>query len=123
MKGESMPPGLLPKIGIDCVLSKGADGLIGDGCVYELSSSHPAILNPEKLRPGDYVELRLWFPDEDLYSVFKLAEVQWVKNEWIKIDLLLVSPKDQARLKQFVASEGNHVPTSARIGEHIMIRA
>ncbi len=58
-----------------------------------------------------------------LYSVIKLAEVQWVKNEWIKIDLLLVAPKDQARLKQFVASAGNHLPTSATIGEQIMIRA
>lgn len=118
-----MPPGLLSKIGIDCMLSKGADRLTGDGCVYELSVSHPAILNPEKLRPGDYVKLRLWFPDEKTYSVIKLAEVQWVKHEWIKIELLLVSPEDQARLRGFAASEGNHFPASARIGEQIMIRA
>ena len=118
-----MPPGLLSKIGIDCMLLKGGDGLSGDGCVYELSTSHPVILNPEKLRPGDYVKLRLWFPDETTYSVIELAEVQWVKNEWIKIELLLVSPKDQARLTQFVTSEGNHLPVSARIGEQIMIRA
>ncbi len=118
-----MPPGLLSKIGIDCMLSKGADGLKGDGCVYELSASHSAILHPEKLRPGDYVKLRLWFPDENAYSVIELAEVQWVKNEWIKIELLLVSPKDQTRLRQFMVSEGNHLPTSARVGEQIMIRA
>lgn len=117
-----MPPGLLSKIGIDCMLSKGDDGLVGDGCVYELSSSHPAIVNPEKLRPGDYVKIRLWFPDENTYSVIELAEVQWVKNEWIKIELLLVSPKDQTRLKKFAAAE-NYIPTSPRIGEHIMIRA
>jgi hypothetical protein len=117
-----MPPGLLSKIGIDCMLSKGDDGLMGDGCVYDLSSSHPVIVNPEKLRPGDYVKLRLWFPDENTYSVIELAEVQWVKNEWIKIEFLLVSPKDQTRLKEFVAS-GNHRPTSARTGEQIMIRA
>jgi hypothetical protein len=118
-----MPPGLLSKIGIDCMLSKGSNGLRGDGCVYELASSHPVTVNPESLRPGDYVKLRLWFPDENASSMIELAEVQWVKNEWIKIELLLVAPKDQARLKQFVASEGNHVPVSARIGEQIMIRA
>lgn len=118
-----MPPGLLSKIGIDCVLSKGGDGLSGDGCIYELSSPQPVVLNPEKLRPGDYVKLRLWFPDETTYSVIELAEVQWVKNEWIKIDLLLVSPKDQARLRQFAASERHHVPVSVRGDEHIMIRA
>jgi hypothetical protein len=118
-----MPSGLLSKIGIDCMLSQEGDGLRGDGCVYELSSSHPVILNPDKLRPGDYVKLRLWFPDENVYSVIELAEVQWVKNEWIKIELLLVSPKDQARLRQFVVSGGTHLPTSAGIGGQIMIRA
>jgi hypothetical protein len=105
------------------MLSKGGEGLRGDGCVYELSSSHPVILNPERLRPGDYVKLRLWFPDENAYSVIELAEVQWVKNEWIKIELLLISPKDQSRLRQFIATEGNHLPASTRIGEQIMIRA
>jgi hypothetical protein len=105
------------------MLSKGSDGLRGDGCVYELSSSQPVVLNPERLRPGDYVKLRLWFPDENAYSVIELAEVQWVKNEWIKIELLLVSPKDQARLRQFVAAEGTHLHASARTGEQIMIRA
>lgn len=118
-----MPPGLLSKIGINCMLSKGSNGLMGDGCVYELSSPHPVILHPEKLCPGDYVKLRLWFPDENAYSVIELAEVQWVKNEWIKIELLLVSPKDQARLRQFVASAEKQSPASARTGEQIMIRA
>lgn len=118
-----MPTGLQPQIGIDCMLSKGADGLIGDGCVYELSSSQPAILDPEKLCPGDYVKLRLWFPDENVYSVIKLAEVQWVRDQWIKVELLLVSSQDQSRLRQFAASEGNHLPASARMDEQIMIRA
>jgi len=118
-----MPAGLLSKIGIDCMLSKGGNGLRGDGCLYELSSSHPIILNPTRLRPGDYVKLRLWFPDEDAFSVIELAEVQWVKNEWIQIELLVVSPKDQSRLRQFVAADGNHIPTSTNMGQQIMIRA
>ncbi len=118
-----MPAGLLSKIGIDCMLSTGHDGLRGDGCVYELSSSHPVILNPEKLRPGDYVKLRLWFPEDNAYSAIELAEVQWVKNEWIKLDLLLVSPTDQARLRQFVGSAENPLPASAKVDGQIMIRA
>lgn len=118
-----MPTGLLSKIGIDCMLSKGSTTLRGDGCVYELSSPHPVAINPTKLRSGDYVKLRLWFPDENTYSVIELAEVQWVKNEWIQIELLLISPKDQTRLRQFVTAEGNHLGASARTGQQIMIRA
>jgi hypothetical protein len=105
------------------MLSKGGNGLRGDGCVYDISSSLPVLLPPTKLRPGDYVKLRLWFPDENTFSVIELAEVQWVKNEWIQIELLLVSPKDQSRLRQFVVSEGSHLAASASIGQQIMIRA
>ncbi len=118
-----MPPGLLSKIEIDCILSKGSADLRGDGCIYELSSSTPAISNPEKLRQGDYVKLRLWFPDESSHIFIELAEIQWIKNHWIKVDILSVSPKDKARLKQFVASEGCSATTSLKIIEQILIRA
>lgn len=118
-----MPTGLLSTIGIDCMLAKGGDGLRGDGCVYDLSSSQPVILNPTRLRPGDYVKLRLWFPDDNAFSMIELAEVQWVKHEWIRIEILLISPKEQSRLRQFMATEGNHLAASARTGQQIMIRA
>ncbi|MDK2743413.1 MAG: hypothetical protein NDI90_10900 [Nitrospira sp. BO4] len=118
-----MSPGLLSRIEIDCILSKGSEDLRGDGCIYELSSSPPTISNPAKIRPGDYVKLRLWFPDESSHIYIELAEIQWVKNHWIKVDILAVSPKDKARLKQFVASEGHSASSSLKMIEQILIRA
>ena len=118
-----MATGLLSTIGIDCMLLKGGDGLRGDGCVYDLSSPHPVILNPTRLRTGDYVKLRLWFPDDNAFSMIELAEVQWVKDEWIQVEILLISPKEQSRLRHFVVADGPHLPTSARVGQQIMIRA
>jgi hypothetical protein len=118
-----MATGLLSTIGIDCMLSKGGDGLRGDGCVYDLSSPHPVILNPTRLRTGDYVKLRLWFPDDNAFSMIELAEVQWVKDEWIQVEILLISPKEQSRLREFVVADGHHLPTSTRVGQQIMIRA
>jgi hypothetical protein len=105
------------------MLSKGTYGLRGDGCIYNLSSSPPVTLNPENLHPGDYVKLHLWFPEESSSSVVELAEVQWVKNHWIQVDLLVTSPKDQTRLRQFMASEGHSSSSSFRMSEQILIRA
>lgn len=115
---------LLSKLAIDCFLSQGVDGLQGDGCIYALSSSSPpSLTTPEHLHPGDYVKLRLWLPDDGSSLHIDLAEVQWVKNHWIKLDLLITSPKDQARLRQFVAPAGHTAPTSRRMWEQILIRA
>ena len=114
---------LLSKIAIDCILSEGGDGLHGDGCIYALSSSPPSVTTPENLHPGDYVKLRLWLPDDGSYLLIDLAEVQWVKNHWIKLDLLLTSPNDQARLRRFVDPAGQALPTSRKMWEQIVIRA
>lgn len=119
-----MPSALLSKIEIDCILSKDTETLTGDGCIYDLSSSSsPTTVQPERLHPGDYVKLRLWLPDESSCIFIELAEVHWVKHHWIKVDLLITSPENQARLRQFMASEDQSSLSSRRKSEQILIRA
>jgi len=119
-----MPSALLSQIEIDCILSNEHESLTGDGCIYDLSSSSsPTILQPERLHPGDYVKLRLWLPDESSCIFVELAEVQWVKHHWIKVELLITSPEDQTRLRQFVAVEDRSLLSSRRKSEQILIRA
>lgn len=118
-----MPSALLSTIEIDCILSNGNNSLTGDGCIYDLSSSSPTLSQPKHLHPGDYVKLRLWLPDESSCIFVELAEVQWVKHHWIKVDLLITSPEDQARLRQFVAVEDRSSLSSRRKSEQILIRA
>ena len=118
-----MPTALLSKIEIDCILSTKDEGLTGDGCIYDLSSPSPTISQPERLHPGDYVKLRLWLPDESSCIFVELAEVQWVKHHWIKVPLLITSPEDQVRLRQFMASEDQSSLSSRRKSEQILIRA
>lgn len=119
-----MPQAMVSKIAIDCILSKGSEGLQGEGCIYALSSSPPSITGPETLHPGDYVKLRLWLPDDESAAIYiDLAEVQWVKHQWVKLDLLLTSSKDQARLREFIAPTNQAVPLPHRMWEQIVIRA
>lgn len=118
-----MPSALLSSIVIECILSRTDDGLTGDGCVYDLSSSTSTLLLPEHLHPGDYVRLRLWLPDDSSCMFIELAEVQWVKNHRIKVDLLSASLDDHARLRQFLSVEEQSSPPSRRKTEQIVIRA
>lgn len=111
----------LSQIAINCILAKRSQDLEGDGCAYDLSAPHQNISPPEKLRAGDYVKLRLWFPDEDSHVSIDLAEVEWIESHWLKVDLLSVSPEIQARLRQFKASQGA-ILHSHRSTEHILIR-
>ena len=115
---------MVSKVAIDCILSEGSEGLQGDGCIYSLSSTPPSITGPENLHPGDYVKLRLWLPDDEGSAIYvDFAEVQWIKHDRIKLDLLLTSPKDQTRLRQFVAPTSQAVPVPHRMWEQIVIRA
>ncbi|MDH5667810.1 MAG: hypothetical protein OEY86_07360 [Nitrospira sp.] len=110
------------QIAINCILAKRSAGLEGDGCVYDLSAPHQRNISPsEKLRVGDYVRLRLWLPGEDSHIAIDMAEVEWVENHRIKIELLSVSPEVQARLSQFKISE-NAGPRSYHTTEQILIR-
>lgn len=111
------------RITIDCMLSQGVQGLRGDGCVYEMSRSRPQVSNPSKLRVGDYVKMHLWLPDDNSHILIELAEIQWIKDHWIKAELIVVSPTDQMRLKQFMASQGQFLRHSHTVSEQILIRA
>ena len=119
-----MPQAMVSKVAIDCILSEGNEGLEGEGCIYSLTSAPPSITGPEHLHPGDYVKLRLWLPDDEGSAIYvDLAEVQWVNHQWVKLDLLLTSPKDQARLRQFIAPTNKAFPVPHRMWEQIVIRA
>jgi hypothetical protein len=120
-ENETMSLQPLSQIAINCILAKGSDGLEGDGCVYDISAPHRNVSPPEKLRAGDYVRLRLWLPDEDSHISIDLAEVEWIENHWIKVDLLSVSPEVRTRLRQFKSSQ-NSAPRTQHTSEQILIR-
>ena len=118
---KTMSLQLHSQVAINCILSKGSEGLEGEGCVYDLSTPRHPISTPDNLRPGDFVKVRLWIPDEDSHISVNLAEVQWVKRDCIKVDLIAVSPPDQTRLDQFTASQ-HAAPRANNTTKQVLIR-
>ncbi|MCP9452696.1 MAG: hypothetical protein NNA23_08440 [Nitrospira sp.] len=115
----------LSRVAITCLLTKGSAELEADGCLYDLTAPNHTTTLPVPLRAGDYVKLRLWLPNDDSPLSVELAEVEWVENHRLKVDLLSLSPEARTRLNQFRASQRAIPPMrgmSDTATDHILIR-
>lgn len=88
--------------------------------MYDLSTPLQPMATADTLQPGDLIKLHLWIPDEDSHISVNLAEVQWVKPNCIKVDLLAVDPPDRTRLNQFSASQ-NTVSRAGNAANQVLI--
>lgn len=111
----------LATITIDCVLSAVAPQYQADGCIYEVSGTDRRLRTPGFLKTGDMVRLRLWLPDDDTHVFIRLAEVRWVRNQWVGVEFITVDARERARLQRYV-EEQQKEPVS-QLCEQILIRA
>ena len=116
-----------PKFTIDCVLANGSTQLEADGCVLErLEGGHKCgykLTTPDQLTAGDFVKVQLWLEGEEAFIDIRLAEVRRVHMHWITVEVIVVSPNDRMRLKQFTDGlAAMHIEKPALI-THLLIRA
>jgi hypothetical protein len=116
-----------PKFTIDCVLANGSRQLEADGCVLErLEGGHQCghkLTTPDHLTAGDLVKVQLWVEGEEAFIDIRLAEVKRVHTHWITVEVIVVSPTDRMRLKQFTDGlAAMHIEKPALI-THLLIRA
>jgi hypothetical protein len=116
-----------PKFTIDCVLANGSRQLEADGCVLErLEGEHQCghkLTTPDHLTAGDLVRVQLWLEGEEAFIDIRLAEVKRVHQHWITVEVIVVSPTDRMRLKQFTDGlAAMHIEKPALI-THLLIRA
>lgn len=111
----------LATITIDCVLSSVAPQYRADGCIYEMSGTDRRLRTPGSLKAGDLVRVRLWLPDDDAHVFIRLAEVRWVRNQWVGIDFITVDARERARLERY--SEQQRKEPVSQPCEQILIRA
>jgi hypothetical protein len=116
-----------PKFTIDCVLANGSRQLEADGCVLErLEGEHQCghkLTTPDHLTAGDLVKVQLWLEGEEAFIDIRLAEVKKVHQHWITVEVIVVSPTDRIRLKQFTDGlAAMHIEKPALI-THLLIRA
>jgi len=116
-----------PKFTIDCVLANVGRQLKADGCVLErLEGAHQCghkLTTPDHLIVGEFVKVQLWLEGEEAFIDIRLAEVKRVHTHWITVEVIVMSPNDRMRLKQFIdALAAMHIEEPALIS-HLLIRA
>ena len=116
-----------PKFTIDCVLANVGRQLTADGCVLErLEGGHQCghkLTTPDHLTAGNLVKVQLWLEGEEAFNDIRLAEVKRVHQHWITVEVIVVSPTDRMRLKQFTDGlAAMHIEKPALI-THLLIRA
>ena len=116
-----------PKFTIDCVLANVSRQLEAEGCVLErLEGGHKCghkLTTPDHLTAGDFVKVQLWLEGEEAFIDIRLAEVTRVHQHWITVEVIVVSPNDRMRLKQFIDNlAAMHIEEPALI-DHLVIRA
>lgn len=67
--------------------------------------------------------MRLWLPREDSCILIQLAEIQWVKDYWIKAEFIKVSPNNQARIERLLALETHPTRQFIALRDQILVRA
>ena len=88
-----------------------------------MSTSRQQLTSPSKLRPGDYVKLRLWLSEEDSCILIEMAEIESDKDHWIKAEFITVHPNDWAQIEPFLALQARLKRHLTAMSDHILIRA
>jgi hypothetical protein len=109
---------------IECLLTGVSHHLEADGCILEPSADRYAVISPDHLAAGDYVKIRLWFPNETQPISMNLAEIRWVKGNWLAIEPIQMSRQERVKLRQFVQAAQPDSFTQATVqSNQVLVRA
>lgn len=115
---------MTPMRTIECLLSGVSCHLEADGCILEPSADRCAVISPDHLAAGDYVKIRLWLPNEPEPISVNLAEIRWVKGNWLAIEAIQISRQERAKLRQFVQAAQSDGFIEPRVqSDQVLVRA
>ena len=112
-----------PKFTIDCLLANVSRQLEADGCVLEVSETGCTPTTPDQLAVGDFVKVQLWLEGEDSFVDIQLAEVRQIRDHWIGLEVIRVSPNDRMKLKQLTDTPAAMRTEEPAFLHHLLVRA
>lgn len=109
---------------IECLLTETGQPLQGDGCILERSADRCSVIPPDRVVAGEYVKVRLWLPNETQALNVTLAEVRWVKENWLAVEAILMSPQERIKLTRFILATRSPLPDQPTAqSDHLLVRA
>jgi len=90
------------RVPVECSVVFAGEALIGEGRVVDVSLPGCLMESPEAVKPGDYVQLKLFLPDQEPAIRVPLAVVRWAQGSRVGVEFIRSSEDDQIRLTRFV---------------------
>ncbi len=90
------------RVPVECSVMFAGENTVGEGRILDLSLPGCLLESPEKMFPGEYVQLRLFLPDLQTPLHVSLAAVRWIDGFKVGIEFIRTSRDEQQRLEQFV---------------------
>jgi len=101
-KGDVMQDRYSVRVPIDESVVFTTDERTGQGRVIDVSLPGCLMETPDRVKPGDYVQLKLSFPDHKAPMVVPLAVVRWADGNRLGVEFIRSSEEDQIRLTRFI---------------------
>lgn len=109
------------RVPVGCSVVFAGDGMVGEGRALDVSIPGCLLESPQTTRAGDYVQLRLFLPDNQPPLSVQLAVVRWVEGSRFGVEFIRSSSQDQVRLANFVRSRLDTERSGARWKEGIVL--
>ena len=90
------------RVPVECSVVFAGEAVIGEGRVIDVSLPGCLMESPESVKPGDYVQLKLFLPDQQPVISVPLAVVRWADGNRVGVEFIRSSEDDQIRLTRFV---------------------
>ena len=110
-----------PRVELTCKVVLAADRSRYEGRVLDVSLPGCLIECVHALHVGDYVQLRLFFPDQARPMDVSLAAVRWIDGTKIGVEFIRSSKDDQVRLARLVRGQLHCIDTTDRRTETITL--
>ena len=80
------------------------ESAMGEGRLENLSLGGAAIVSDKAIVRGEYLTLKIAFPDQAAVIEVELAPVRWVKEGSFGVEFIRIAAGSQQRLKDYLAT-------------------
>ena len=96
-----------PRFRVQFPMSFSGDDIEGEGTVIDLSKrgwKATVVISSQSVRPGTYLKLRLYLPDQAAPIDVDWAAVRWAKGQEFGLEFLMMGSEAEERLRRFVTA-------------------
>lgn len=90
------------RVSVNCSVMFAGESMVAEGRILDLSLPGCLMESSKTLAAGEYIQLRLFLPDQQAPLHVELAAVRWAEDSKVGIEFIRTSKPEQHRLEQFV---------------------